>query len=63
MKYDVIYADPAWQYSFSKSTSRAIENKYPTMTVDEICALEVPSSDNAVLYLWATAPKLLHRSY
>jgi len=59
MKYDVIYADPAWQYSFSKSTSRSIEKNYPTMTVDEICALNVPSADNSVLYLWATAPKLL----
>ena len=29
------------------------------MSVDEICALDVPSEDNAVLYLWATAPKLL----
>jgi N6-adenosine-specific RNA methylase IME4 len=58
-KYDVIYADPAWRYDFSKSNSREIENQYPTMTIDEICALKVPSKDNAVLYMWATAPKLL----
>jgi N6-adenosine-specific RNA methylase IME4 len=38
--------------------SREIENQYPTMTVQEICALNVPSENNAVLYLWATAPKL-----
>jgi N6-adenosine-specific RNA methylase IME4 len=59
MKYDVIYADPPWRYSFSKSNSRKIENHYPTMTVSEICELEVPAKDNSVLYLWATAPKLL----
>lgn len=57
--YDVIYADPAWRYDFSKSNSRQIENQYPTMTIDEICALEIPTKPNAVLYLWATAPKLL----
>jgi N6-adenosine-specific RNA methylase IME4 len=57
--YDVIYADPPWRYSFSKSKSRKIENQYPTMTVDEICSLDIPAKDNAVLYLWATAPKLL----
>jgi len=56
--YQVIYADPPWRYDFSKSGSRKIENQYPTMTVDEICTLIVPSDDNAVLYLWATAPKL-----
>lgn len=57
-KYSVIYADPPWRYDFSKSDSREIENQYPTMSVDEICALNVPSEKNAVLYLWATAPKL-----
>lgn len=58
-KYDVIYADPPWRYDFSKSDSRKIENQYPTMSVEEICALAVPSAENAVLYLWTTAPKLL----
>lgn len=29
------------------------------MTNEDICNIEVPSADNAVLYLWATAPKLL----
>lgn len=57
--YDVIYADPPWRYSFSKSDSRKIENQYPTMTVDEICELDVPAEKDCVLYLWATAPKLL----
>jgi len=58
-KYQVIYADPPWRYSFSKSKSRKIENQYPTMSVEEICAMDIPSDDNAVLYLWATSPKLL----
>lgn len=59
MKYRVIYADPPWRYDFSRSNSREIENQYPTMTTEEICSLKIPSDDNSVLYLWATAPKLL----
>ena len=57
--YDLIYADPPWRYSFSKSNSRKVENQYPTMTVKEICSLDVPAAKDCVLYLWATAPKLL----
>lgn len=57
-KYQVVYADPPWRYSFSRSKSRQIENQYPTMTEAEICALRIPAADDAVLFLWATAPKL-----
>lgn len=58
-KYQVIYADPPWRYDFSKSDSRQVENQYPTMSLEEIKALQVPAADNSVLYLWATAPELL----
>lgn len=58
MGYDLILADPPWRYSFSRSASRRVENQYPTMGVDDICALCVPAADNCVLYLWATAPKM-----
>lgn len=58
--YDVIYADPPWQYSFSRSQSRRVENQYPTMSTQEICEYPIKPNDNAVLYLWATAPKLLN---
>jgi len=57
-KYNVILADPPWQYQFSETQSREIENQYPTMTLGEIEDLELPIEDNAVLLLWATAPKL-----
>ena len=57
-EYSVIYADPPWRYSFSKSHTRDIENQYPTLTVEEIAALSIPAAKEAVLYLWATAPKL-----
>jgi N6-adenosine-specific RNA methylase IME4 len=57
-RYAVIYADPPWQYDFSKAESREIENHYPTMEVDAIAAVEVPATDDAVLFMWATSPKL-----
>jgi len=56
--YSVIYADPPWSYSFSATRSRMVDNQYPTMSVSDICRLKVPAAPNAVLYLWATAPKL-----
>ena len=59
-RYDVILADPPWRYEFSATASRAIESHYPSMALDEICALPIQdlAADDAVLYLWATAPKL-----
>lgn len=58
-KYQVIYADPPWSYRHCASNSRRIENQYDTMSLSEIKTLPVPSDNNCVLYLWATAPKLL----
>lgn len=57
--YPVIYADPPWRYEFSQVDAWAVENHYPTMTVGEICALDIPATENAVLFLWGTSPKLL----
>lgn len=58
--YDVVMADPPWRYDFSKSRSRKIERKYPTMSVEEIIALKdsIPFAKNCALYLWVTQPKL-----
>ena len=53
-------ADPPWRYEHAISTSREIENQYPTMSLHEICGLDVAklATDDAILYVWATAPKL-----
>jgi len=58
-RFGLIYADPPWRYSFSKSSSRKIENHYQTMTQAEIKALPIDeiAAKNCVLYLWSTAPK------
>lgn len=60
-RFAVLLADPPWPYETGTTDdSRRIENQYPTMTLAQICALEVPavSKDNAVLFLWSPAPKL-----
>ena len=57
-KYNIVYADPPWRYDFAETSSREIENQYPTMELEDIKMLNVPSADNSVLLLWATAPKL-----
>ena len=57
-QYQIIYADPPWRYRHCASQSRQIENKYPTMRLWDIKELDFPVAKNAVLYLWATAPKL-----
>ena len=58
MRYRVLYADPPWKYEHPVSKTRAIERQYPTMTVEEIRALNVPAAPDCVLFLWTTAPKL-----
>jgi N6-adenosine-specific RNA methylase IME4/ParB-like chromosome segregation protein Spo0J len=59
-KYPVIYADPPWRYDYAETENRAIENQYPTMTIDEICNMPVSdlATDDAILFMWTTAPKL-----
>ncbi len=57
--FDLILSDPPWKYDFSSTRNRDIENQYDTATVDEIIKHCPNSADNSVLFLWATAPKLL----
>lgn len=56
--FPLLYVDPPWRYERASTPNRAIENHYPTMDLDEICALDVPAADDAVLFMWATSPKL-----
>jgi len=63
--FSVIYADPPWRYDFDVD-SRATEKHYPTLTESQISnyvdlsGIKIQSkfADDAILYLWATAPKL-----
>jgi N6-adenosine-specific RNA methylase IME4 len=58
-KFDVIYADPPWRYDFAETDNRKIENHYTTMENSDIAKMNVPAADNCVLFMWATAPKLI----
>jgi len=52
--YNLLYADPPWQYEHVVTPSRDIENQYPTMSLEDICALPVTNfkDKDAVLFLW-----------
>lgn len=62
-KYNIIYADPPWSY-YNKKTGGSFNSgasqKYPTMSIDEICDLPIDTiTDNdAILFLWSTTPLL-----
>lgn len=67
-KYDVIYADPPWQYKNqsppclpekSPDTCK-IEYYYPTMKLADIKNLPIKdlSNKDSILFLWATTPAI-----
>lgn len=57
-KYNIVYADPPWQYWESGNKNQSLH--YTTMTVDEICNLPVKdiTADDCILFLWVTYPIL-----
>lgn len=71
-RYTVIYADPPWSYRDRRDKPAVYGGNprprmqggaaahYPTMALDDIKSLPVPeiAADDAVLFLWATAPLL-----
>ncbi len=61
--FDVIYADPPWQYYLP--LRGAPDAHYKTMSIEDICNLEVEGvsiqekiADDSILFLWATNPQL-----
>lgn len=57
--FNIIYADPPWRYEHPISESRKIEKQYPTLELEQIKEMPLPETEeNAILFLWATAPKL-----
>lgn len=59
-KYDIIYADPPWQYRNMGNIQATANSHYDTMTQKEINNLPVSklAKDNSILFLWATFPKI-----
>ena len=70
-KYQIVYADPAWDFGDRLRSSKKLDNgkmhfreldlHYKTMKTSEICALPVKNiTDNdAVLFIWTTDAHLL----
>ena len=62
MHYNIIYADCPWQYKVwsKRGQGRSAENHYPTMRIEDICALPVSSiaAPDCALFMWVTFPTL-----
>ena len=62
-KYNIIYADPPWEYkqSGSKTNSRGMAKQhYNTMSTQDICNLPIKElkTENAICFMWATFPNI-----
>jgi N6-adenosine-specific RNA methylase IME4 len=65
-KYQIIYADPPWQYKSKECLSKTsilngkLNTHYPTMTMKDIKELLVGgvADDNCLLFLWVVSPML-----
>lgn len=59
-RYAVAYVDPPWRYGTASDPTRMAEVHDPAMAHEELLALPEDSiaADDAVLFLWATPPKL-----
>ena len=51
--FDVILADPPWQFHTYAPGNRSIENHYDTMDLDDICAMPVSdiAANDSVLWM------------
>ena len=58
-KFDVIYADPPWEYR-NTGVEGAVAKQYATMSIEALCNLPVVGSiyKNAILLMWTTNPLL-----
>lgn len=61
-RYSVIYCDPPWSFDVwsGAGTDRSAENHYPTMTLEQMQAMDVGSiaDVDCVLLMWAVMPQL-----
>lgn len=63
--YQILYADPCWDYAGrnqhnTKEKNKSVDDHYNTMTIDELKKLNVPSitDKNALLFMWSSSPHL-----
>lgn len=58
-KYQIIYADPPWNYN-DQGCQGTMANHYKGMEIKDICKLPIKNitNNNCILFLWATYPML-----
>jgi len=62
MKYNIIYADPPWDYGNTKNIfggfQGSAERHYPTMKLNDLKNMDIKSisNDDCYLLLWTTSP-------
>lgn len=65
--FEIIYADPPWDYKGQRQhngkggrDTGGADVHYPTVTVKELADLDIKSitADNCLLFMWATSPHL-----
>ena len=54
-KYEVIVIDPPWPYNskYDPDTFRGA-TPYPEMTIEDLHKIDLPTTDNCILFLWTT---------
>ena len=60
-KYNIIYADPPWQFNSrihqeGRGFTHSLEKHYDTMTEQDICNLPVKNiaASDCILFMWVT---------
>lgn len=54
--FDVVYADPPWEYYLNLRSSP--DSHYGTMSMEALCDIKVPFAEDAILFLWTTNAQL-----
>jgi N6-adenosine-specific RNA methylase IME4 len=59
-EYQLVYADPPWNYFGSPLKDQAAGKHYKLMPDEDLLKLEVPKiiASKSVLFMWATCPRL-----
>lgn len=59
-KYNIIYADPPWEYKESGSGNRVVKAHYETMNIEDIKNLPIKNlcAEKSILFIWVTFPRL-----
>lgn len=57
-QYSIILADPPWSYDDKATARGGAELHYRTTGDSELARLRLPTADDAVMFMWATFPKM-----